>query len=471
MLDGSPCHGPRQKQDDLLLCASGPAEAQGAHTGMRASQALARCPRLAFVHRNEEAEKQLQDLLLQCAEAWTADYESTHPGVCLLDLSRVHRMHRSCWLEQGHLMRQDLQERGCEICVGLAETADLALLASHAAFPVRVIHDSMAEEKAAFDELPLSVLFPPAGLQETLHLWGIGTLGEFRSLKRQAVGERLGAAGLALWDLAHGGRDRLLKLVRPNVLYQQKEELENGIETLGPLLHLLRQFCHRLCSQLSLVWKVAAHLHLHLHFDDGTSCQKSLRIAEPTRDVELLLRILETHLESVTASAPVTQVSLEITPADPAAAQDMLFERGLRDPGKFAETLSALEALLGSGRVGRGQKLPSHQPDVFAVAPFLESPASSGEESAGEAHGLPLQRFRPPQQVEVMFQDACLVWLRNGKHTLHLTSSQGPWLLSGHWWDARHAWEQEVWDVAVQGGGLYRLMHERGTWKLEGRYG
>jgi protein ImuB len=470
VLDGTPCQDSRKNEDHVLLCVSQPAGEQGVHVGMRSSQALARCPQLACLYRDQAAEKELQELLLQGAETWTADFESTHPGLCVLDLRRVRRLQQPVWFEQGKLMHQDFRERGLDICVGMAETPDLALLASHVAFPVKVIRDSMTEEKAAFLELPLSVLSPAVELQQTLSLWGIHTLGELRALKRQAVGERLGHAGLALWDLAGGSRERLLELVRLPVHYRQEVELENGIETLEPLMHVLRDFCQRLCSRLGLAWKTASILHFQLGFDDGSSHTKDLRIAEPTRDVEVLLRILETHLESLKASAPVMRISLEITPVSPSAAQDLLFDRGLRDPAKFAETLSALEALLGRDHAGRGQLLPTHQPDVFSVSSFLEKPGSS-EQPADCHRGLPLLRFRPARKAEVRLQDARPIGLRSGARDLQLSDCRGPWFLSGHWWDARQAWSQEVWDVSAQDGGLYRLVREQGTWKLEGRYG
>ncbi len=469
VLNGAPCQDSHKNEDPVLLCVSQFAEEQGVHAGMRSSQALARCPQIACLYRDEAAEKDLQELLLKGAETWTADFESTHPGLCVLDLRRVYRLQQPSWFEQGQHMHQDFRERGLELCVGMAETPDMALLASHVAFPVKVIRDSMAEEKAAFMELPLSALSPAPDLFETLSLWGIQTLGDFQALKRQAVGERLGPAGLEFWDLAHGGKDRLLKLVRPAVHYRQEVELENGIETLEPLMHLLRGFCQHLCTRLSLGWKAASFLHLQLGFADGAAHAKDLRIAEPTREVEVLLRLLHAHLESLTASAPVMKVVLEITPVNPAAAQDLLFERGLRDPAKFAETLSALEALLGRDRAGRGQLLPTHQPDAFSVSPFLEKP-SSGEQPADSSRGLPLLRFRPAWKAEVRLQDARPIGLRSGARDFLLSDCRGPWFLSGHWWDARQAWSQEVWDVAAQDGGLYRLVRERGTWKLEGRY-
>ena len=44
----------------------------------------------------------------------------------------------------------------------------------------------------------------------------------------------------------------------------------------------------------------------------------------------------------------------------------------------------------------------------------------------------------------------------------------GPWRASGDWWDV--AWSREEWDVALGGGGGYRLFRDllREAWFLEG---
>ncbi|OFV87752.1 MAG: hypothetical protein A2V74_03765, partial [Acidobacteria bacterium RBG_16_70_10] len=44
----------------------------------------------------------------------------------------------------------------------------------------------------------------------------------------------------------------------------------------------------------------------------------------------------------------------------------------------------------------------------------------------------------------------------------------GPWRASGDWWDV--AWSREEWDVALGGGGVYRIFFDRlrEAWFVEG---
>lgn len=471
VLDAVPASTPSKREDALLVCVTERAEREGARPGLTVSQAQARCPQLRLLYRSEPAEQQAQARLLECAESWTPDYESTQPGVCLLNLEHVRWNDALSWTERGMRMRESVGELGYDGRIGLAENADLALLAAHVADPVRVLRARVAEEKQLLHELPVTVLHPSAGVLEILHLWGVASLGQLVALPRSEVVRRLGKEGLHLWDMAQGGKERLLRLVRPKVVFHEELALESAIECLEPLMHLLERMAQHLCARLAAAWRVAGRLHLTLGFDDKTTHHRELRVAEPTREIAVLLRLLETGLEGFTAAAPIVYVSLELTPVRAASTQPSLFDRGLRDPNRFAETLSALEALLGKDRVGRAEMIPTHLADAFRVAGFLESSAEVKQADDSVPCGLPLQRFRPPRPVQVMLRQAVPVALRLEGREKRLVACEGPWFLSGHWWDERHQWQHEIWDAATDEGLLYRLVSHQGQWRVEGLYG
>ena len=47
---------------------------------------------------------------------------------------------------------------------------------------------------------------------------------------------------------------------------------------------------------------------------------------------------------------------------------------------------------------------------------------------------------------------------------------RGPWCASGGWWQADLAWSRTEWDIALAGGGLYRLLRADDAWFIEGEY-
>ncbi|MEY2520803.1 MAG: protein ImuB, partial [Verrucomicrobiota bacterium] len=185
---------------------------------------------------------------------------------------------------------------------------------------------------------------------EILHRWGIHTLGQFAALEKQDVGARLGPIGLKLWERASGKTTRLLKLVSAPEAFEEAFEFENEIETAEPLLFMLRRFLQQIALRLDALYLVASELQLQIRFSDKRSYEHQFKIPEPTNNVEVLFRMLHTHLENFTSDAPIIAIALKAEATRRAFQQFNLFETALRDPTRLCETLARLTGLLGPDR-------------------------------------------------------------------------------------------------------------------------
>src|SRR6266436_3076162 len=224
-----------------------------------------------------------------------------------------------------------------------------------------------------------------------LHKWGIHTLGQFAALDKEQLGARLGPKALRMWERANGQSNRLLKLVRPPESFEESFEFEHEIETAEPLLFMLRRFLEQLTLRLSAIYLVAKELTLRITFtnpprvrtQDGfvrrrngfaaankQRYERCFKIPQPTNDVDLLFRMLHTHLENFKSEYPITAVSLDAQPIKAASRQFGLFETTLRNPNQLLETLTRLTALLGADRVGTPVLEETHRPDAFRIEPF-----------------------------------------------------------------------------------------------------
>ena len=83
-----------------------------------------------------------------------------------------------------------------------------------------------------------------------LHKWGIHTLGEFAALEKDEIGLRLGPEAVHMWERAQGKTTRLLELTQPSESFEESFEFENEIETMEPLLFVLRRFLQQLSLRL-----------------------------------------------------------------------------------------------------------------------------------------------------------------------------------------------------------------------------
>src|SRR6059058_2947834 len=185
-----------------------------------------------------------------------------------------------------------------------------------------------------------------------LHKWGIHTLGQLAALDKEQLSARLGPEAVRMWERANGRSNRLLKLIRPSESFQESFEFEREIETAEPLLFMLRRFLEQLAVRLSAIYLVAKELTLRITFANKRSYERVFKIPQPTNDVDLLFRMLQTHLENFRSEHPIVSVALTAQPIRPASQQFGLFETTLRNPQQLYETLARLSALLGSDRVG-----------------------------------------------------------------------------------------------------------------------
>ena len=300
-----------------------------------------------------------------------------------------------------------------------------------------------------------------------LHKWGIHTIGQLAALDKQQLGARLGPEAIRMWERANGQSSRVIKLIRPPESFEESFEFENEIETAEPLLFMLRRFLEQLAIRLSGIYLVAKELTLRVTFTDKQIYERIFKIPQPTNNVDLLFRMLHTHLENFKSEYPIVAVALSAQPVRPAKEQFGLFEATLRNPHQLSETLARLTALLGADRVGTPVLEETHRPDAFRIEPFTW-------------YGLPahligrmpmprpaLRRFRPPAATSMFVSKQR--HLQSETIRGQVVDQRGPYLFSGNWWDEK-SWVRTEWDLQLEAGELVLAHESQGSWKLDGIY-
>ena len=143
-----------------------------------------------------------------------------------------------------------------------------------------------------------------------LHKWGIHTVGQLAALDKEQLAARLGPEAIRMWERANGRSNRLLKLIRPPESFQESFEFEREIETAEPLLFMLHRFLEQLAVRLAAIYLVAKELTLRITFGNKQIYERVFKIPQPTNDVDLLFRMLQTHLENFRSEHPIVAVAL-----------------------------------------------------------------------------------------------------------------------------------------------------------------
>src|SRR4030095_3596873 len=236
--------------------------------------------------------------------------------------------------------------------------------------------------------------------------------------------------------------------------------------------------------RLAAIYLVAKELTLRITFANKQSYQRVFKIPQPTNDVDLLFRMLQTHLENFRSEHPIVAVALSAEPIKPASEQFGLFETTLRNPHQLSETLARLTALLGGDRIGTPVLEETHRPDAFRMQPFswhLNSAADNGGRSSATPGSQrqarsPLQilcralrRFRPAVFASVLHDENTPAHVRSAEMSGKIIAQRGPYFLSGNWWDEK-SWSRTEWDLQLQNGELVRAHERDGTWRVDGIY-
>jgi len=321
-----------------------------------------------------------------------------------------------------------------------------------------------------------------------LHKWGIHTLGKLAALDKEQLAARLGPEAIGMWERANGRSRRLLKLVRPPESFEESFEFENEIETAEPLLFMLRRFLQQLAVRLNTIYLVAKELTLRIVFTNKQCYERVFKIPQPTNDVDLLFRMLQTHLENFRSEHPIVTVALSAQPIRPVSQQFRLFETALRNPHQLYETLARLSALLATDRVGTPVLDETHRPDAFCMEPFawaLVSAVPSGQnrQSCSDSQALrtpinreqaahttaALRRFRPAVSASVLLDEDTLAHVRSAEISGKVSVQREPYFLSGNWWNEK-SWARAEWDLQLENGELIRVNKSEGTWNVDGIY-
>jgi protein ImuB len=320
-----------------------------------------------------------------------------------------------------------------------------------------------------------------------LHKWGIHTLGQLAALDKEDLAARLGPEAIWLWEQANGQSTRLLKFIQPSESFAESFEFENEIETAEPLLFMLRRFLEQLALRLNGIYLVAKELTLQITFSNSQRYERIFKIPQPTNDVDLLFRMLQTHLENFKSEHPIVAVALDAQPVKPASQQFRLFETALRDPNQLSETLARLTGLLGTDRVGTPVLEETHRPDAFRMEPFawnvsirfaadsprdesvrLADTAASTEEEK-DALSVALRRFRSTESASVFLSENVPAHIRSTNISGKIADQGGPYFASGNWWDEK-SWTRAEWDLQLDDNVLLRCHQSGETWEVDGVY-
>lgn len=457
-----------------VVAASRAARAAGVRPGATLAQTRAAAADLVVRRRDPAAERSAADALGDVAASLSDRVEIAADGAAFLDADGARHLAAS---EHGFATALVARAArvGLEARAGLGAGMTVARLAAlRAADGVEVV--PAGAERGFLAPLPLACLAPEPALAATLERWGVRRLGDLARLPLAEVATRLGPAGAALVRAARGEDARPLA---PRPRAERVEEaatLEYALDSLEPLLFVLRALLERAVARVGLDGVGCARLGLALALDDRCRDAREVRLAAPTRDVRTLLGCLRAELEARPPRAAVERVRVAAVPEPVRTLQLGLFAPPGPSPERLATTLARLAVLCGADRVGAPAVVDTHRPGVAATVPFIPPPPDARAAAPGAvatpADGrLVVRALRPPRPIDVFSDRGRPDFVRGPGLGGRVVGAAGPWRLAGEWW-GDGAYVRDYWDLELSDGGVYRCYRDATSarWFADGVY-
>lgn len=250
------------------------------------------------------------------------------------------------------------------------------------------------------DGQPLVVLDAVAAHGPMLARLGCQTLGQVRALPRAGLARRFGAGLLNALDQAYGEQAEVHAWLQLPEVFQGRLELPSRVMHAPALLFAARRLVLQLCGWLAarqagvtaftVQWRHDA-MRARATSEGGQLC---VRMGEPSRDAEHLLRLLAEHLAHQRLEAPVGEVLLHATHLAPLGGHNAAL---LPDPRANAEalprTLERIAARLGDARVRRPMPRADHRQewmcDWVPASQWSARQAQAGEPARDQRAGAP----------------------------------------------------------------------------------
>ncbi|WP_298234350.1 DNA polymerase Y family protein [uncultured Azohydromonas sp.] len=286
------------------------------------------------------------------------------------------------------------------------------------------------------DDLPLQTLSAARAHAPTLLRAGCRTLGALRRLPRGGLSRRFGAELLHALDQAYGLRPEAWRWETLPEVFELGLELPCRVEQAPALALAARRLLLALCGWLAARHGGAVALRLRWAHDAmrsraaGEGGELALRMAEPTRDLAFLHRLLSEHLHRTELRAPVGALHLALLEWQPLAPDGAELLPSTPAPGEpIAQVLQRLSARLGAERVRRSLLLADHRPEwMQRWLDVHEAPPRSAALPPAQVSALPQPGFVLAQPLRLAVRDERPVY----QGPLQLLA--GPHRIEGGWW-------------------------------------
>jgi DNA polymerase-4/protein ImuB len=344
--------GETAEQRGAVLDCSPEAEGQGVRVGMPLRQALGLCPSASFLPSDLPRYGDAFDQILRVLETVSPLVDPAAPGCAFIGLDGLNGHYRDEMALGDALAQAVRHASGLMPSIGLAEGKFIARVAATVSAPSEVCLVPPRQERGFLAPIDVSLLPCSRDTLRRLGLFGLRTMGDLASLPMGAVQAQFGAEGRRIWELAQGTDREPLRPLR------REESIREHLAFYAPLISREalvtagRELLTRLLRQPAMDGRTARRMALRALLSDGRCWERAIVFREATADQEQMLCVLKSAIEAAPLTAPIEEVSIELSGlAEETGKQQGFFSGNGRQHRQVAESIRQLKARYGRSPV------------------------------------------------------------------------------------------------------------------------
>ncbi|MDX9856887.1 MAG: hypothetical protein RBT76_03770 [candidate division Zixibacteria bacterium] len=469
-----------------IIAANDIALAGGIRSGQTVAQGRLRVDNLLSVPYDREREMVGSSRLMNRLQALTPFVEEECPGRYYLEVGGMMLLYRSEH-RFARAVCDLLAGLGLPATVGVASNTSVATVAAAVAGgqeePIVVVPDGTEQE--FLRPLPITRLPISDDTIEKLRLLGIRTIGQVASFGSNELIGRFEADGMTLARLSHGVSDDLFAPEQPTEAIEADKSLLYPVETIPALLAEIEPLLDIVLRRLRTVSRGCACLEVELVCEDKQRQTVSLALESPGLSARPFLRQLKQALSSIRFGAGVIGIRVHVPNAVTVVGEQLDLSRLAGGRPRSKRQSVTLPPGVERAYCFRRQYSPLPE-KMFVLAPYGDDTrrSPSVERTVSPAPFVPyagrspagLRLFQPPQLVRVVSEGERPVRLTLNRRTYGVVRFDGPWRLSGNWWDS--PFERQYYEVTLddaQGGRSYLVFvqgsgEQSGEWFVQGAF-
>jgi len=346
--------GETTEQRGAVLDCSAEAEGQGVRIGMPLRQALGLCPSASFLPPDLPRYGDAFDQILRALETMSPLVDPASLGCAFIGLDGLNGHYREEMALGDALAQAVRQASGLMPSIGLAEGKFTARVAATVSAPGEVCLVPKGQEKKFLAPIDVSLLPCSRDTLRHLELFGLRTMGDLASLPMGAVHAQFGREGRRIWELAQGIDREPLRPLRREESIREHLTFYAPLVSREALVAASRELLTRLLGQPAMRGRAARRMTLRALLSDGRSWERTIVFREATADREQMLCVLKSAIEAAPLTAPIEELSIELSGfAGETGKQEGFFSGDRRRQPQVAEAVHQLKARYGRSPVAQ----------------------------------------------------------------------------------------------------------------------